>query len=355
MRVGTAAAPVAAVVAEPVAAEAPATRAPVFIIGCPRSGTTWVSELLARHPSMQLFQHSKLFHYLSGLVYWWNTRDAPWAYSAFQELGGEAAGAPDAGNPPRRQLLTLPMVHRLCRDVAQRVFDEVARAKPGARVVVDKTPENARLARLIQNVFPDARFLHIVRDPRAVVSSLRAAGRTWAKGEFPTRPIDGARYWQGWVRLAAKAEKSASDYRLVRYEDLWNDPPRVLGELLAWLGEDSTPELCEQAVEACQIDRLRKKGKMPDGFFRRGVKDGWRSELSKRDVALIECAAADTMAQFSYQPETRPSGAVRLRVRVHDACDRAVRRQDKRLRRFLWRLRSRWQGRAPATPEWVLW
>jgi len=277
----------------------------VFVIGCPRSGTTWMTLLLASHSSITAFQHSKFFHYLRALEKWWELKE----------------------NPKQRPVPIMQEedFYALCRNFAVGVFDKVSERAGGVSVVVDKTPENVRISKSILNIFPEAYFLHVVRDPRAVFSSMRSAATTWTdRWEFPRKPLDGARFWRSAVQQGRTIQQSGNHYFEVQYEALHSQGPEALSNIFQWLDLPADDKLCAQAFEACRIDKVREKSRMPDGFFRKGLAEAWREELSAADIRLIEYVAGDLMQALGYQLCEKPLKRLPLSVRALTAVEKAL-------------------------------
>ena len=121
--------------------------APVFMVGIPRSGTTLAEQILAAHPT----------------VHGAGERDA--LAQAFAELGGDwesaAAVARTAAQPAE-----------VLDGIAERYLTELHALAPQARRVVDKMPGNFRYLGLVALLFPGARIIHCVRDPRDIGLSI---------------------------------------------------------------------------------------------------------------------------------------------------------------------------------------
>lgn len=146
--------------------EAPARDAQyVFIIGCPRSGTTWLQLLLSQHPNVATVPETQIFaFYLARLKQQWE----------YEHRAERVAAAGKAG---LSRVLSQERFDALCRDMAKGVLDEIAARNPEATHVLEKSPSNALYASWIQRMFPTARFVHVIRDPRDTVASLMAADR----------------------------------------------------------------------------------------------------------------------------------------------------------------------------------
>lgn len=267
----------------------------VFVVGNPRSGTTWTMLLLAQHPAIAATQQADLFHALEPLERWWK-KSGPHG----QNLVGY--GASDEGErKPLAELLSLGEFDRLVQPIAHHVFDKVRSTKPGARYVAEQTPENLGRPDLIVRLLPGSRFLHVIRDPRDVYCSMRKAARAW-RNDFPTDPGEIARRWAECLAQGRRlADRLGEDYREVRYEALLSDGVGELAKLFDWLDLPNDESLCRQAVETCSIDRLRGSSLGPAGFFRQGQSEAWRREASASAIRCVEFVARPEMERVGYK------------------------------------------------------
>ena len=205
------------------------------------------------------------------------------------------------------------------------VYDKVAAETPGAGTVVDQTPEHMEFAPLIRAVFPEAWFLHVVRDPRAVYSSMHQALKSWADPSgFPHTPVHVARGWNRFMQLGRQVGTTCERYHLVRYEDLMARGEEELGRIHAWLGLATSQEACRRALEACRIEKLRKHTAMPRGFFRRGTSDGWEGDVSGSVLRTIEYLARDEMARHGYETRHPKAHKKPLRLSLYELAQTVV-------------------------------
>lgn len=314
----------------------------VFIVGCPRSGSTWTTFLLSQHPQVATFQHAKVFDYLVGMQRWWRNKAG---FSFIVNASGHAtADSGDDDTLRLEQVLPEESFYPLLRPVVDGILDAVATARPGANVVVDKTPENGKLADFILKVMPDARFLHIVRDPRAVFCSHRSASRSWAKWEFPTHPVDGGRFWRDDVEAALRIPQLTDNYLQVRYEDLKEHGPQEVARIFSWLDLPADDAFCKQAVAASSKDKVRDKQQLPADFVRKTSKGGWRDELSPAHARILEHLTGDLMQQLGYE-RSQPDAGKPLAITLHDLPVPALRLLDKKLHRGAQLAHWRWEGR----------
>jgi hypothetical protein len=265
--------------------------------------------LLGQHPKVATIQETHLFSsYIAPLQNAWKAHA-----STPRHIGLQAA-------------LTSEEFDGLCSDFAHHILSRIAERGHGASVVLEKTPAHVRGVPLIVKLLPEARFIHLVRDPRAVVASLCAAGRSWGRGWASTDPVVNAQLWASDVSAGRNVALREHLYT-IRYEDLLgNNGWRALQALLRWLRLDADVNFCRHTMEHCTIERLRHDSKDlkagvtiggdPVGFYRNGRADSWSSELSKRDVQVIEYIAGALMREYGYVGTTEFADGTRKPFRL---------------------------------------
>lgn len=177
----------------------------VFVVGCPRSGTTLVGELIARHSQVFNAEETMLLRVLQRCEV---LRAAPAA----------------------------PLAERFLDEatlLVRRLLDE-ARRQAGTACVVDHSPWHALCLDKAFEVFPEATAVQVIRNPWDVVASLHRsyeAGYRWAGATDRRRT-------RLWLEFVHAAEARAHDRRVhrVRYEDIWSDPRRAAQQLMTRLG-----------------------------------------------------------------------------------------------------------------------
>ena len=144
-----------------------------------------------------------------------------------------------------RGVLVDPVAWRLaCSDFSLRgVFEGLCRLHGGAPedgIWGDKSPGYIHHLPLLFTVFPQARVIHIIRDPRDQVQS---AHKAWRKDR-----IRAAARWADGVEAAAAAlARHPGQSTLIRYEDLVTRPEEVLRSLCAFLEISYAPSMVELA------------------------------------------------------------------------------------------------------------
>jgi hypothetical protein len=259
----------------------------VFIVGSARSGTNWLRRLLSQSRNVATGPETHLFSsYLLSLDETWHRHQ------------GTGVGLP--------QLISEDELAAWMRGFAELCLGRIAEGRPDARIVLEKTPKHGEHAADILRLFPKAFFIHIIRDPRAVVPSLRAASRSWGSTWAPGRLADACRKWRRDVANARTAGTVTERYCEVRYEELHADGPGEIMRLFAWLGEPVSREEAESYVAASAFEKVRPTVSSPEDvdaqFYRRGEVDSWRRELSSSDIAIIERLTRKQMAELGYEP-----------------------------------------------------
>ena len=276
----------------------------LFLGGAERSGTSWLQLMLATHPAIVSGPETHLF---SSLI-----RPAVTKYTQLAEQGFSEG--------LHRYFDRSQFLAELLCPVAETVLARIAQADPAASVILEKTPGHMLSAGLIDAVLAERRprFLHLVRDPRAVFASRKAAARedwgAWA--DMP--PGKFAQTWLSFHRDRQNNRDLLGDrYLELRYEDLRHDTPRVLGQLLGWLQIPASDGVLAEMQQKNALDQLQTAGEddaarqfygTRGNFFRSGKTDGWRSELTPAEIAAIDNAAGDVMVQFGYAPDGTDAG-----------------------------------------------
>jgi hypothetical protein len=204
----------------------------------------------------------------------------------------------------------------------------------------DKTPMYMQNLRLLERLFPDARFVHLVRDGRDAAVSFLAMPRgivteTWMN---PRSSADFACQWRTEVVAARRlGSRVGSRYLEVRYEDLVADVESGLRRICGFAGLDYEPAMADYAgtVDVSAKPHQQRLAQPPT----RDVRD-WRSEMSGGDIAAFEHVAGDVLRGLGYETSEGIQATGRLRLASYRGRALAWRGASFALRRsFLWRRR----------------
>lgn len=258
----------------------------LFLVGCPRSGTTWLQRLLASQDSIKTGQESRVFEYIGSQFRNWQQD----INSAIYGRGGRGM----ACYLNEEEFVSIQKKH-LSLLLAFMLKD----LRPG-QIFLEKTPAHAEFVPEIVRLLPEARIIHLVRDPRDVTASLLAAAASWGNRWAPHRASQAIRLWWRHVNgVELAASLLAPDRFLeIRYEDLHRNPSSILAEISRFLKLPWTDSAIALAIKANSVEELRmgkgtpipihgEHGKVgqqavhdPDGFVRRAQVGSWRRDLT---------------------------------------------------------------------------
>lgn len=273
--------------------------APIFIVGCPRSGTTLLRNLLRSHPHLS-FPHETHF--------------IPQIYEAY----GDPANEQEA----RRLtdvLLRLKWIRnwkcdfdesalRSCRSYAamiDQMFQTWAR-KEGKPRWGDKTPSNVLHMHTLRTIFPQAKFIHCYRDGRDVARSLISAPHG------PENWFTAALQWKKLVQTGRQtgATFPKGTYTEVRYETLLNDSEGTLRQVCEFLEEPFDSALLTQNALPSE-ERVRRVaafhpfsgGYKPQSPIVKDNTNKWKTKVTPQQRIVFESVAGDLLRELGYETE----------------------------------------------------
>lgn len=265
-----------------------------FIVGCGKSGTTWLKNIIAGHPHAVVDGEGALgWRLLPELV------GAAKLFNAHQDrfkLGGHTKLTED----DLVQTFRFACLQRFAA-YARRAGKDLS----SLRLIGDKTPQHTVVMAQLAAVFPEAKFVHVVRDPRdAATSAWFHFGQggdtnTPAFEKHASEFISGP--WSVCVGAAVKAElDSTGRVTHVRYELLHASPEEEVGRVLGFLGLDTGTASIDACLEAGRFERFAKgRGRGEEdaeSFYRKGIVGDWANHMTEAQ-ALRTCAPVRTLME----------------------------------------------------------
>jgi hypothetical protein len=267
----------------------------VFIVGCPRSGTTWLQRLLATHAQIKTGQESHVFEYVGTQFQIWRHNFNPDPETRDPARSSRGIGL--ANYLDEAEFFAIQKIY-LGWLIAPMLRD----LQPG-QLFLEKSPRHALWLREIAQLLPQAKIIHLARDPRDVVASLLAASRGWGQSWAPRRASKAARNWAKHLAAvqAGKTFFPAAQFLEVHYEDLHQNPAVILQRITKFLGLPWAEADIVAAVKINAADELRQgKGtpipvggehgrrrggvvREPEGFIRKARPGSWREDLTWLD------------------------------------------------------------------------
>lgn len=210
----------------------------IFIVGCPRSGTTLTHSILAAHSEVFTTPESHFFY--GGFYPLWpfpEKRSLRQKFAAFlREINIE--------DPRGKLLLDELCALRGSQSKAQWFFHflDTLCLTSQKRRWVEKTADHVFYISLIEKALPEARFVHVIRKPAPTIESMYTAHRIWGR---PHMWLLFFVYWRAAIFFSKRRCGQEGHYHLF-YEDLIQNPQQETEKLLAWLGLNAEEGLLEK-------------------------------------------------------------------------------------------------------------
>lgn len=283
---------------------------PVFVFGCPRSGTTLLRLMLDAHPDLAIPPES---HFIPRV---WAVRQR---YEKPEGLDVERLARDIMATQRVRDWRLSPedlwaRLRNLEEPDLAGVFASFFQAYADAQGKVrwgDKTPGYSLEIPLLLELFPDARFVHLIRDGRNVALSFMALDSA------TNRLAEAAAAWSHRVRVARHDGLWAAGdrYLEVQYERLVAEPREELRRVCDFTQLRFVDEMLDYGEKALQ--KIPENERHLHGNLVRppttGLRD-WRGQLSPRDVGTFEAIAGRELALFGYRLDNQ-NPALRTRIR----------------------------------------
>lgn len=319
----------------------------VWIYGSPRTGSTWLLEMLCDPLNLVLDPGSELgFGWpadwegpasalpVDGLQISAHLAPAVFGHSISSDtvqgddgqilprtLNRQAGSRATYAFSPAYADVWRPHARRLA---LARLHAIVARARGDGLPLATETPllvikevDDSHAADVVMSLFPRSRMLFLVRDGRDVLDSLLDANRPsgwlskagWGTGEFESEDqrLDWVReHCRNWVArmnacLRAYDGHDPALRRLVRYEDLLADTSSGLADLSRWLGLPADPERIAAVARAHAFETLPDEWKGPGMFRRSATPGGWREGLTDPERRLARESMAGLLSRLGYE------------------------------------------------------
>ena len=289
-----------------------AVERPIFLVGCPRSGTTLLSVMLHAHPRIAMPPETRfLLPVYRNRLELGDLHDVANRRRLAERITGKGTKFQDLGLKRAAVIDQIVAAPPTIGSAAGTVWREFARSRGKVRWG-EKRPSYWRDMNLILRLFPTAQVIHLVRDGRSCVASAKKVD-WWHTGVYGAMA--------NWTladrelrRFARRAP--AGTYHRLRYEDLLADPRHELGRLCAFLGEDFDEAMLDHSEAAADIVPARKRWHART----RGDLDptriaAWRGTLEPAEIGLFEAVARRPLRRNGYRPSgigTPPTVSERL-------------------------------------------
>lgn len=273
------------------------SKAPVFVLGCPRSGTTVLYHMLLSAGNFAIYRaESNVFSVLQPRFGDFRSESHRrnlmryWLKSKLFHVSGLEAGA------------IQEKILRDCHGAGDflRIVMEESASLQGVERWADCTPDHLLYMREIKREIPDALFVHIIRDGRDVALSYAKQGWSYP---FPwdrnQQVAVAGLYWE-WIVSKGRGSSRAlgRDYYELHYEDLVEKPHETLRALGNFVGQ----ELDYDRIQQVGIGSVRE----PNSSFAAGPGAGfhpvrrWAEQMSSEQLGSFEALVGDFLSALGY-------------------------------------------------------
>ncbi|MBU6197200.1 MAG: sulfotransferase [Cyanobacteria bacterium REEB446] len=299
----------------------------VFVVGCPRSGTTKLTELLNSHPEIFGSSETHFFNINWGFSFLNNS-----SIDLLKDISEENLhhSLKDFYEHYRiKDFLQLADINsfritQLCkvllenaelgvREQSPETFKQILftallqaskEKMPNKTIFCEKTPQHLQNVQEIHKLFPSAKFIHVKRDGRDVVNSLL---------KMPWRPaglINNARFWRKYARLGEKLENNLLDEKLkkniisIKFEELLENPPEVLKRICKFMDINFDESMLEQAHNNSQkvfADWEKQWKHKANSSIDPNRKGAYKKELSQDEQIILNHFLQKDLTALGYE------------------------------------------------------
>ncbi|MBD3249363.1 hypothetical protein GF336_04935 [Candidatus Woesearchaeota archaeon] len=259
-------------------------KSPFFIIGCGRSGTTLLRSMLNSHKDVAIPLES-LF-----IIDYLKTKKT---INVLKKLIVDEYEIKEWG---------IDITYNDVKDVNDKKelisrIHNIYTSKNNKRIWGQKTPRFVRYGKLLKRHYPDSKFIHIIRDPRAVVSSLIESN------VHKSNVLYGSRRWVNDVRKGiVLKERHPEDVLEIKYEHLVSNPKKELEKICKFLEIKFDENMLKYYKSKKEYREYysRIHSKLSKPVDKKSISK-WELKLDKKQVMLIENICGELMEKLGYK------------------------------------------------------
>jgi len=289
-----------------------------FVVGKERSGTTLLQVLLNSHPNIVAPPESRfiiLLHTRYGSIKQWTEKNITdfcndlYKEILFRNLWSIRKEDLISWLLPAKEKLNYPLLCKL-------VFYSIALPGKDILLLFDKNPIYYYFLPQLEALFPEAKFIHIVRDYRANIVSHRKVFKV-------KQPADIAHRWIKVNELIENRKKNlGQSYFTLKYETLVTEPENSMKNVCKFLDipyrENMGKDHITFMYDTFKRNEKQRFREMHNSLFQpinSGHIDEWKQMLLPRDVTEAEAIAGNyAKSRYGYEPTTKPGRIFFLRV-----------------------------------------
>lgn len=277
---------------------------PFFIIGSGRSGNTLLRAILTSHSKISIPPESFV---LGQIIKKWSYLN----YLDWEELVkltiGEFESHPrfftwdtDLSNLYTK-LYSMNIENQTLAKIIDEIYTTYSKSKfPNSAIWGDKTPLNTENIFWISKLYPNAKYIHIIRDGRDVINSYLNAN--FFKGDI----YDACEEWEGRVSNAKKfGKQNTNQYLEIKYENLVISPKKEIIKVCKFLNinfEDDMIDHTKTSTKLGDVTKMKHHAKVMKPIDSSSI-GKYKKELTKKQIKIIEKRLSNTLKMLGYNNE----------------------------------------------------
>ena len=278
----------------------------VFVVGCPRSGTTLLQRMLDSHPQLAVANDT---HFIPGAIAGLAPRpDLPLTPEIVESVRAFRTGGAGKGfhrlGLPEGTLEDAAAGAETYPDLVAELYSRLAELR-GKPLAGEKTPDYVRCLPLLHALFPSTKVVHLIRDGRDVTLAVLDWAIDSTKGRIkgPARtplwsdnPVAAAALW--WECQVGAGRRDGPElglaYREVRYEALVARPAETLRDVVGFLELPFDERMLSYRLQPEGRAAAERLPPTP------GLRD-WRTQMPPDDLELVEAIVGDLLSELGYE------------------------------------------------------
>lgn len=280
---------------------------PIFIVGCRRSGTTLMLDVLNQHPRIGLCPET---HFIAELLKKLKKIDINKEIGKVSEILYSVYNIPY--NPYWKKIpITKDTIQATLLEKRGdldyielfKTFMKLVAALQGKKRYGEKSPKHTFHVDTLKEWFPNAKIIQMVRDPRAVAAShVYRDAKIYREGklDFPYFQYTLLKILQYWVKTAKLIPKYQNRYRedyvLVRYEDLVTNPEENIRRICDFIGEKYNEEMLKPSLFLSSFIQDEERG-----GFKTSSLEKWKKSMPRWSIFFTEFVCSRYMKRLGYK------------------------------------------------------
>jgi hypothetical protein len=287
-----------------------------WVLGSPRSGSTWLLRLLTDHEAVVPVNEPLIGHYLAPfLIDSWGWDAAALDAGSFTTRRSQQHKPEQFFNAEFEHVWRPALGDLMRRRFAAHAVRYPSRASFAETEVVIKEPNGSQAADVLMAALPRARLLFLLRDARDVIDSEVAGASSggWVEKQFPGfqgLPEDARRRFAvhcayKWLWRTEVVQEACAAHPgpklLVRYEDLRADTRTHLRAIVDWMGLKADDAKLDALIERHAFESLPADIRGAQHFVRAASPGLWRQNLSEEEQRAIHEICGAKLAELGYE------------------------------------------------------